>query len=153
MKNFLMLLGFILALLSPNLQAQTSPEWQANGLSLHVGTNLFVIPIVASYERYFHKEKVHWGLGTGVTYAPATSSGYPPNLGGQLTVSLWTGQGNHHFEAKAGIVAGRFQGDFFYTNALPVLTVGYRFQKPGEPFFFRADLGVGGIGLGVGTTF
>jgi hypothetical protein len=153
MQRILLFLGLILGLSYQSLHAQAVPAWQANGLSLHVGTNLFVIPVVASYERYVHREKVHWGFGTGLTWAPATGRGYGLNLGGQLTVSMWTGQGKHHFEAKTGLVAGHFEGDFFETNVLPVLTLGYRLQKPGEPFFFRADLGVGGIGVGLGTTF
>ena len=98
--------------------------------------------------------KVNWYAragfgGSAIFYGNA-------GFGGLAGVTMFTGQGNHHFEASAGAFVGNETGAGLGNQglfALPLLDVGYRFQKPQKSFVFRAKLGVLGLGIGLGYAF
>ncbi|GAB4414657.1 MAG: hypothetical protein OHK0039_22670 [Bacteroidia bacterium] len=146
----LLILGFC-----PVLHSQPADQpWDAYSLSVYASTNLFASPIVGSFEGYIHRGRAHWGLGTGLTY---TFSQWPDNmLGPHAYASYWSGLRAHHFEAKLGMAMGiEYEQDGYSGNItwIPVVTLGYRYQRPYSRFFFRTGLGTGGIGVGIGTTF
>jgi hypothetical protein len=66
---------------------------------------------------------------------------------------------NHHFETKLGIevVPERYAWDpdniYWRAQPIPVVTIGYRYQKPGGKYFFRSALSTAGLGVGFGYTF
>jgi hypothetical protein len=75
--------------------------------------------------------------------------------GGLGALTLLTGSNKHHLE----LVCGAFMG-ISNNNArskdtfiLPVVDVGYRYQKPGTSFIFRSKLGFLGLGIGLGYAF
>ena len=67
-----------------------------------------------------------------------------------------TGKANHHFEFSAGAFFGyesatpNVHAELF---VLPLLDLGYRYQKPGKGFMFRAKAGILSIGIGLGYAF
>ncbi len=78
-------------------------------------------------------------------------------------LTLLKGSGNHHFEINTGIyfisesTVAESNGFFVCTrrksNLIPLLGVGYRYQKPEGGAIFCAKLGVLGVGVGVGYAF
>lgn len=100
--------------------------------------------------RFLNREKVTWygragaGLG-GILIATG-------GAGGSASVSMITGKTNNHFELNGGIFIGydQYYNDPFY---LPVLDLGYRYQKPDGGFLFKAKIGILGIGIGLGYAF
>ncbi|MDX2286818.1 MAG: hypothetical protein NW241_21820 [Bacteroidia bacterium] len=154
------LLALLLLLASALHQAAAQPSWPAEGISLHASINGVVAPFVLNYERYLHREVFHFGLGLGAFFAPTLidDSIWPSTAGPHATASIWLGRASSHLELKLGAGFGyivsnvRGPGRFPKWKAIPVATLGYRYQAPGEPIFFRADLGTGGLGLGVGIT-
>ncbi|MEL6649359.1 MAG: hypothetical protein AAFQ87_01005 [Bacteroidota bacterium] len=154
--NRLIWISFLIGLLPvPSLAQERAnePMWPKQAISVHAGSNLLSLPVVLNYERYLHREKVHWGFGTGINGLVPLPD-FSRGIGTHATVSFWTGQGRHHFEAKGGIILGFYEfPGIFQTWALPLLSVGYRRQEPASNRFWRIDLGTGGLGFGYGWTF
>lgn len=87
--------------------------------------------------------------------------------GGLLGITMLTGGGNHHFEVNASTFLGSFKTEISpgifgqscegfddeWTSPLPVVDLGYRYQKPGQGFIFRAKIGNFGLGIGLGVAF
>ena len=69
--------------------------------------------------------------------------------GGLGAITMLTGKYNNHFELNAGA----FIGNEGYTFIYPIFNVGYRFQKPGGGFIFRANAGIISLGLSFGYAF
>ena len=84
-------------------------------------------------------------------------------LGGnaKFSLSYITGKKNSHLEFGLG---ARYKGEFVHSDfidtggfskgdMLPIVNVGYRFQKPGRPFVFRIGIGTESIFyLSIGTS-
>jgi hypothetical protein len=76
--------------------------------------------------------------------------------GGHATFSVFAGTQKHHMDLKIGfsytpIKLYSTEGYYDYApNFWPVVTLGYRFEKPDGRRNFRTGLGTGGLGLGVG---
>lgn len=125
-------------------------------LHVEVGTNIAVSSTSLNFEGLIGSSpsgKVHWygraGLGgSAIFYGPAGWGG----LGG---LTMLTGKGKHHFEAGVGVFVGNDtgfgMGDGVF--ALPLVDLGYRYQKPGSSFIFRAKAGVLCVGIGLGYAF
>jgi len=138
-------------------QSIEKQEISKNILYLELGTNFYVSSVSVNFERHFYSsssEKVHLygraGIGGAAVYW--THAGWG-GLGG-LTMIL--GKGKHHFETSAGAFLGYESGTPYEKGTLfvlPLLDLGYRFQKPGKGFLFRAKAGILGIGVGLGYAF
>jgi hypothetical protein len=158
MKRTLVLI-FSLSLFYVKAQVkETNPsQWPAktNGLSLYATTILGAFtPINISYDHLVHKSKIHIGYTTGLTTTMYEGAAYG-TLGVHLTLTLMTGMGKSHFETKLGGVANPVKiwsdgYDDYAFKYIPVVSFGYRFQRPGDKNFYRIGLSTGGIGLGIG---
>ena len=93
--------------------------------------------------------KIHWygraGIGGSAIFFGSQG------LGGLGALTMLTGNDKHHLEVSGGVFFGNdnYDGGF----ALPLLDLGYRFQKPGKGFVFRAKAGILGVGIGLGHAF
>jgi hypothetical protein len=150
---------FILILVSLlfNLQMQAGDLWprKSSGISLSYTTMGGFNTIPLNVEFLWHGNKFHHGIRTGLlgvfldVYRGAQA-------GPMLGYTFMTGKGKNHFELMAGVVylpvwlygEDRFTGDD--EKLVPLAQVGYRYQKPDGRMFFRAYLGIGGIGVGAG---
>ncbi len=95
-------------------------------------------------------DRVTWYWRGGVGFVGVIMAfGGPGGLG---AVTMLTGKENHHFEGNFGIFVGH---DIEHSNAfvMPLIDFGYRYQKPGDGFIFRAKAGLLGIGIGLGYAF
>ena len=68
---------------------------------------------------------------------------------GLAAITMLTGKTNNHFELNGGVFIGKDNGMFY----LPILDLGYRYQKPDGGFLFKAKVGFFSIGLGLGYAF
>lgn len=89
------------------------------------------------------------------------------STGGNLGLTMLTGKGDHHFELNGAVFLGSFKykddelgilncaddGVNLGFRAQPLVDLGYRFQRPGEGFIFRAKIGFTGLGIAVGYAF
>ena len=115
----------------------------------HIG--LFT-EIGLNYERQIYSGgKISWYSRLGGSYGLiihdifSTTEGW----GGLGAITMLTGKYNNHFELNAGA----FIGNEGYTFIYPIFNVGYRFQKPGGGFIFRANAGIISLGLSFGYAF
>lgn len=85
------------------------------------------------------------------------------STGGMLAMTLLTGRNRNHFEFSGGAYMGVFK-TVEYTGPLtcddsrgfqtiPLVDIGYRYQKPEGGFLFRAKLGTLGAGIALGFAF
>lgn len=151
---FLSLLAFLLLLSTLHAQNR-SDAFDNHALYADVGTVGVISGISLNYERKFHTNATgqarffgRLGLaGTAIVYGPQ-------GLGGLGGISLLTGKKNHHFMASGGIFVGKdYEKDPGSMYALPMLDIGYRFQRPQGGFLFQAKAGIFGIGIGIGGSF
>jgi hypothetical protein len=86
-------------------------------------------------------------------YSIRLGFGFQGNLGGEGNVflggvNMLTGSKNSHFEVGLGWMA------LIDEASLPLLSAGYRFQKPGGRFVFRTGVGfIEGLYCSLGTAF
>lgn len=95
-------------------------------------------------------EKLTWYGRAGLGYGGILLGTGGPGILGAMT--MLTGKKNNHFEVSGGAFIGY---DNYYEDAfvLPSLDLGYRFQKPGGGFIFKAKAGILGAGIGLGYAF
>lgn len=95
-------------------------------------------------------DKVTWYGRGGVGFAGVImATGGPGVLGG---VSMLTGRQNKYFELNGGAFVGKdVERDEVFV--LPLVDVGYRYQKPEGGFVFKAKIGILGVGIGLGYAF
>ncbi|MEM7374380.1 MAG: hypothetical protein AAF587_37645 [Bacteroidota bacterium] len=130
-------------------------DWPDLTLAGDVSFNPFNINLSVMGEILTHPNPgLHIGLGGGIFAAPVTPGSDYANYaqGLFLTTSLWTGKKNNHFEMQAGVALyhNEFKDDL--ESYFPIVSLGYRRQKPGKSSFFRVYLGTVGIGVGVGRS-
>ncbi|MBN2395964.1 MAG: hypothetical protein JXC36_05835 [Candidatus Atribacteria bacterium] len=106
-----------------------------------------------NFENYIAKSvsgKLHWfgRIGLGGAAVLMGDEGF----GGFGAITMLTGNGNRHFEMNGGAFfgIGSYSKDLF---VLPILDIGYRYQKPEGKFIFKAKIGTIGIGVGLGYAF
>ena len=147
----ILLIGISLSLSAQSFQ-ESGPLWPNHGFSAHLGTNGIIFPLGSVNAELYHHSKrggVHFGIGGGGFLGGAAFQNVEegPIHGGHLMASFWSGKDKHHFEVRAGVL---FVGNY-EVNVLPLLQLGYRFQKPYHPNFWFVDLGMAGLGFGIGT--
>lgn len=170
MRNFL-LACLVLLFSNHFISAQTDGVSQMSLYNVHVegATWLAVNSASVNFEGKFHSsesEKFHVYGRAGFGYADINSLVYWDGhnaLGGILALTILTGAGDHHFEMVGGAFLGNFKsknGSGIFApdedlgfKALPLIDVGYRFQKPESGFLFRAKVGTLGLGIGLGYGF
>jgi len=164
---------------TPDITVQDSPGMSNFNLNFEASTLIFVGSASINIEgRVFSSdsEKIHFYarasygkvsqqiniLGALLLCDVSTQSG----SGGFLGITMLTGGENHHFEVNAGTFLGSFNNeeipglfeceeifDELWTSPLPIVDLGYRYQKPGQGFIFRAKIGNLGLGIGFGVAF
>ena len=116
-----------------------------------VYTNLGFLSLDLNYERKlltFEKGYLFGRVGAGYWADWAI-------LGANVKfhLSYISGKKNSHLEFDLGV---RYRGEFVYSSfikpggftngdMLPIVNIGYRFQKPGRPFVFRVGVGTESI--------
>jgi hypothetical protein len=144
------LLAILLVALGFSANAQSSEENEMRKNSIYFdmgfipGFHAFV-----NYERSFYQgKKVSWygRMGAGYGGFLFAAGGF----GALGAVTMLTGKKNSHFELNTGLFSGQEDGDSF---TLPLIDVGYRYQKPEGGFVFKAKIGILGVGFGVGYAF
>ena len=103
--------------------------------------------------KFFNSEKVIWLRRIGLGYGANLTDGFSGSagFGGLLAITMLTGKKNKHFEVNAGAFLGIEKLHYYFL--LPILNIGYRYQKPGSGFVFRANAGFPAIGVSVGYAF
>jgi hypothetical protein len=146
-----MALAAILAL-HVNAGAEDWPK-STSCISLYAGTLGDISPVGITYEQLWHRQKIHLGISAGLLHTFYDRSGVLGFYGAGI---LMAGMKAHHFEARLG---GSYHPVYTYPDAwsdfedfsfMPVIALGYRYQAPGENWYFRAAVGTGGIGIGIG---
>ena len=150
MKKLLLVITILSVGFSANAQSLEKNKMSKNSIYFDTG----IIPGVhafVNYERSIYQgKKVSWygRMGFGFGGILMASGGF----GGLGAVTMLTGKKNSHFELNAGIFSGKDIGNS-NSFALPLLDVGYRYQKPDGGFVFKAKLGILGVGIGLGYAF
>ncbi len=142
MKKIILLFVFLLPILL-TAQEQKPVDWphRTNSLAVY-GMIGFANGPSFNFESITHKGKINHGPGVGISYS---FTDYGEGTGAQLYYTGYTGKKNNHFEAKLGGVYYPKDGFFW-----PIITIGYRYQKPEGKGFFRLGIGTGGLGIGYG---
>ena len=161
MKKTTVFILIALALgMSKPVLCQNENSWPARSTGISVyGSTLgsFISIVNISIDRNFQRERGFSGFSAGLTglYSALPDDG---TVGIHFTYNHFTGKYSHHFESRLGIVvtAEKVGQYFFGSNGktgpgfVPVISLGYRYQKPGDPFYFRIGINTAGIGIGFG---
>ena len=143
----------ILMCLCMNTYAQTNSDMISipTKNSVYFDTGIFPgAHVFMNYERKVHESdniSLYGRVGFGYAGIIMGDGG-----GGVLgAATLLTGKGNSHMEFNLGIFSGKDNNDPFI---LPLLDVGYRYQKPEGGLIFKVKAGVLGIfSVGLGYAF
>ena len=100
--------------------------------------------------KVYSSKKITWYGRGGIGAASVLLGEGGPGILGAVT--MLTGKNNGHFELNGGAFFGK---DSFEKNVfvLPLIDIGYRYQKPKGGFIFKAKAGILGIGIGLGYAF
>jgi hypothetical protein len=161
MKKIALLSLIVLALgISAPAIGQDENPWPARstGISIYGSTlGSFISIANISIDRTFERPRGFSGFSAGLTglYSALPGDG---TVGAHFTFNHFTGKSNHHFESRLGLVitAEKVGQYFFGSNGkhgpgfVPVISLGYRYQKPGSLNFFRIGINTAGIGIGFG---
>jgi hypothetical protein len=148
MKKRLLTILLITIGFSANAQSSEENEMPKNSIYFDMG----LIPgyhAFVNYERNFYEgKKVSWygRMGAGYGGFLLSSGGF----GALGAVTMITGKKNSHFELSTGFFRGKGFGDTF---TLPIIDVGFRYQKPEGGFIFKTKVGILGVGFGLGYAF
>lgn len=138
------------------LSAQTTDTNELSKNSVYLDTGLgYGGQVSINYERQIYSgKKLTWfgRLGAGAAYKFTSDDNVSLGPGGLAAITMLTGKRNNHFELNAGtfIVSDSDENN---SGVYPLLDVGYRYQKPGGGFVFKAKIGILGIGIGFGYAF
>ena len=137
-------------------KAQSLEQNELSKNSVYLDTGIGIGGQVSiNYERQLYSgEKVTWfgRIGTGAAYKfGLVNDEVTFGPGGLAAITMLTGKGNNHFEVNAGtFIVSDYYNDIV---AYPLVDVGYRYQKPGGGFVFKAKIGLLGLGIGLGYAF
>lgn len=126
-------------------------SWPGNlsAISIYASSLLFASVLNCSYDWLVMTKNAHNGITVGLTY---TSEHVFRNrfLGVHFAYTYLSGLNKNHLEIKLGGIYHfiHFGEDAF--TFLPVISIGYRYQPPGNYNFFRLGVSTAGIGVGYG---
>jgi len=176
MKNLIYLtLSFLLItnLISAQINSQTDSISGMSDFNLHFEASSFIVVSLASINvegKLFSSDsqKFHLYGRAGFGYADVANrilcTGRSA-VGGILGFTMLAGKDDHHFEAHVGTYLGSFKNkdregilnspcrEKSGSRVIPLIDLGYRYQKPGSGFIFRARVGTYGVGIGFGAAF
>ena len=102
-------------------------------------------------------------MGLGYIYAAGIFCGGASGLFGSTGINMLVGSGSHHLDVNAGgqfrilsdgnDIEGFFRCSSELKSFIPLVEIGYRYQKPTGGFLFRAHIGSTGIALGFGNSW
>jgi hypothetical protein len=152
MKIFALALISFIVFQSTSVTAQENSQTQPD---YYVGASAFIsvlcLPLNISVDVLKFGERAYNGVTFGLTTFPLMKNSYP-DYGGHITYTRLALKRKGYFETKIGLAYNRNYVDYWLdTNVLPVLSIGYRFQKPESRWFFRVALSTGLIGAGFGA--
>ena len=170
MKNlFYLCLTFLLSINFVSAQTASIPQMSKFTLQFEAASIALISSLSINVEWKFFSsdsEKIHLYGRAGIEYVDVIGlilCDGQESLGGNLGVTMLTGKGNHHFEAFGGVFLGSFQNkkdpdisgacSSLGFQAIPLVDIGYRYQRPESGFFFRAKVGILGVGIGLGHAF
>jgi hypothetical protein len=152
MKTFALALISSIVLLTTSANAQDTSQSQPDsyfGVSAFI--SLLPLPLNLSVDVLKFSEKAYNGVTFGLTTFPLQKNSYP-DYGGHITYTRLALKRKGYFETKIGLAYNRNFADYYLdTNFLPVISIGYRFQKVDSNWFFRVALSTGLIGIGFGV--
>tara|TARA_B110000046_G_scaffold23995_1_gene23109 strand:- start:89 stop:562 length:474 start_codon:yes stop_codon:yes gene_type:complete len=149
-KNIVLI--FILStLVNISAKAQSEVVNTSSKNNVYFDTGIFPgAHIFMNYERKVHEsDKISLYGRVGFGYAGMILGDAGGGVLGAAT--LLTGKRNSHMEFNLGIFSGKDNNDPFI---LPLLDVGYRYQKPEGGLIFKVKAGILGIfSVGLGYAF
>ncbi len=152
----LILVGFITIQFPANAQQKADWPVKSDYVTGYVSALLTgVNPIIVSFEKLFHFERFHIGYTVGLTTVFYESFEYA-SMGSHAAFTILSGKKNHHFESKLGLAItpillySKYEWTDYHFPVNPVVTLGYRFQKPNGNRFFRVGISTAGLGFGMG---
>ncbi|HES59502.1 MAG TPA: hypothetical protein ENO18_03635 [Caldithrix sp.] len=132
------------------LNAQEPNEYKPYYIGVSVFTSLLWFPTNLSFDYLKYNGKAYNGITAGYTKL-LSGLGYGGG-GAHLTYTRLAPKSRGYFETKFGIVfSNEFDNAWLDTYFLPVISIGYRHQKPNGRFFFRWAVSTGLIGAGFGV--
>ena len=165
---FLILPGTIFSQESNSVEAK-------NLMSLDAASILYTGNCAVNYEHQIYSTKsyrsmINVGFGPWYSfnnYGSVNLDHVASSYSVPVTLNTFLGTRKWRFECDFGVRFliprrwdtfqdnGVVQSDPRFDNSIarPVFNVGYRFQKPNGKFVFRAFIGLGGIGMGIGRAF
>lgn len=170
MKNlFYLCLIFLLSTNSISAQTDSIPGMSKLTLQFEAATFVLISSLSINVESKIYSsesEKIHFYGRAGVEYVDIMGlilCDGQKSLGGNIGIAMLTGRGDHHFELYGGAFLGSFKNkkngsilgacSSLGFQVLPLIDLGYRFQKPESGIFFRAKVGLLGVGIGLGHAF
>ncbi len=134
------------------IQAQTVPTPEQTALmyndvvtmSLGPGTILSIYPLTGYYEHLFLSDSISKKITTFIDVGGGLAAN---GSGGSYVITfmmsrfgMLTGSNKHHLESSIGLCYFFDYSD--YSGFQPAFTLGYRSQKPGRHYIFRAGVGM-----------
>ena len=108
-------------------------------------------PVQQTNDALKFSKRAYNGVTFGLTTFALQKNSYP-DYGGHITYTRLALKRKGYFETKIGLAYNRNFSDYWLeTNILPVISIGYRFQKVDSRWFFRVALSTGLIGIGFGV--
>ena len=152
----ILFLGTALFFICNNAAAQTQETTKLSNINLYVEASGFpgAQASINLEKRIVSGDKVtlYGRVGGGTSGIMMTETGGPGILG---ALAMLTGKKNNHFEISGGAFIGKNtseynEEDMYY---LPIINLGYRYQKPEGGYIFKARAGFLGVGIGLGYAF
>ena len=135
------------------IKAQSSEDSELSKFNANVELGFAYYSLAAiNFEAHIansNSGKVNWYGKAGFGFAEEFMGEY--GLGGLGAVTMLTGKGKHHLEASGGVFIG--SGSYGDLLVLPLLDLGYRYQKPGGGFIFRGKISIINLGVGIGVGY
>lgn len=149
--RFLLIVLLLFTFIITKAQSPGNSEISKFNANIELGFGIFSLAS-ANFEAYIADSdsgKVNWYGKAGFGFAEEFMG--ESGLGGLGAVTMLTGKGKHHFEASGGVFIG--SGSYGEMLILPLLDLGYRYQKPGGGFIFRGKVGIFSLGVGIGIGY
>ncbi|MEL6534366.1 MAG: hypothetical protein AAFQ98_03080 [Bacteroidota bacterium] len=141
-----------------NLDSLYPDPWAESTLSISFSANtvfFLASPFNVSVTKMFHQKRhYHVGFMAGGTMVLPGFVDF--GLGGHAALVVMGGRGDHHLDAKLGVVYTPLtvERDGFKEGGLdfplPVVSLGYRYQPPESNRFYWIGLSTAGLGFSVG---
>ncbi|MCC6691555.1 MAG: hypothetical protein IT235_08495 [Bacteroidia bacterium] len=123
-------------------------EFSVQGSSFYYVNNWLTI----NYSRIFVQLdmwRFYTNIGSGVAYTPIDGETFIVTTG---RIGFLIGKKNNHFDANVGAAFLALKESVFHF-LLPLVNIGYRYQRPEGGIIFKSYIGTEGLGLGLGYAF